>query len=604
MEKYQQLEKVLVTHKNLDEVVKVLEAARKVGFDTETYGLLLFDKMFSMQFAVGDTAYYFNFKDYGDGTPILDIDYTLECLEKVFSDKGKIWYIHNAKFDLHRLWHYSTFIEGRVRCTNVWARLVYNVHFVYSLAACLKRIGLAKDDEVEKYISKHKLYTAEAVRGKSKPVKYKHYDKVPFEIMFPYGCMDAWAVLKLGEYLHDKVMGYGTPEALIVREEKLVHVAAKMEQRGVELDVDYVQKGWDYEERKLEEVEKELSVLAGRPFKNGPKWLAETFDKYGVEYNRNAKTGNPEFDKDSLDKIDHPIAAKVREYRRGFQYINTYYSSFQYNIDKYGGKAHATIKLGGTDTGRFSYSGPNLQNVPKEDEEGREIYVRKCIKPRAGFNLVAIDFSQQEFRLMLDYACEKRLIARIVNGEDVHQATADEVEITRKHAKTLNFGLLYGMGIDALAAMLKIAVNEARKTKDRYFAKLPMVEFFIQKVIRTAKMRGYIETWAGRRLWYTDKEFCYKAPNGLIQGGSADMVREAMILIDELFVSRDMESGMVIQVHDELLFEIKEDEMYIVPTLRNIMKNVYKPFNGMAMDCSVETSKVSWGKCDMEEIDV
>lgn len=591
--------KVLVDESNIDFAVNTLLDAKEIGFDTETYGLNWLDRMFCLQLATDDYAFYFNFHDYMDGTTILQIPWVLEKLAPVLNDKLKIWYAHNAKFDMHRLKWEGSEILGIIRDTVVWARLCWNQHFQYTLAKCLDRIGLAKDDAVEKYIAKNKCYTMITIKGKGTRVKIKHYDQVPFNIMFEYGCHDAWAGLQLGKKLHKEVDRLYDHD-LIRTEEQLTKDTFDMEHRGAMVDLDNIFKGWDYEESNLEKTEEELSSRAGTPYRSGPKWLETTFDKFGVAYERNEKTGNPIFDKKALAKIDHPIAGLVREYRRAEKYISTYYSGFNYSQGQDNGCIHASIRTGGTDTLRFSYASPNLQNIPKEDSDDYEVYVRGCIKPREGYQLAAIDFRQQEFRLMLDYANEKRLIDAVNGGEDLHQATADLVGCTRKHAKVVNFGLLYGMGVETLAATLGISVREAQDLKFLYFAKLPRVEYFIDNVINTAKRRKYLKTWTGRLLRFPHRDMCYKGPNHLIQGGCADMVRKAIVEAAPLFKER--KSGILIQVHDELLFEIHNDEMELIPQARDIMKNIYQPFNGMLMDCSIELSHKSWAYKDMREI--
>lgn len=590
---------VLVTQDNIHSVVDSLKKVSTLGIDTETYGLGIADRMFALQISTQDTAYYFNFHKYDNPVSTLCPKSTVRQLADVFNDTSKVWYAHNAKFEMHKLADYGVELAGKIRDTVVWARLIWNVHFQYSLDACLKRIGLAKDDEVEKYISKNKCYTMVSIEGKTTKVKLKHYEQVPFPIMFKYGCMDAWGVLQLGNKTHkdvDRLYDY----ALINREEQLTKATFKMERRGARVDREYTKHGREIETRITNRVTDELTRLSGRPFKNGPKWLRETFDQFGIEYAINEKTNNPKFDKKELAKINHPIAGLVREYRRSTMYSNTYYSTILEKTSDESPYIYANIKTGGTDTLRFSYSSPNLQNVPKEDSDDYDVYVRKNYVPRDGFNIVAIDFRQQEFRLMLDYANEKRLIDAVNNGEDLHQATADLVGCSRKHAKTVNFGLLYGMGVETLAVTLGISVKEAKTLKELYFARFPKIEFFIDRVIRTAKTRKYIKTWTGRLLRFPNKDYAYKAPNHLIQGGCADMVREAIVQCDPILEAK--RSGILIQVHDELVFEIAYEEMNLVPLLKDTMKNIYTPFNGMLMDCSVEISDKSWGYCDMQEV--
>jgi DNA polymerase-1 len=593
------MRRILVNSTNLSEVADLIATSRYRSFDTETFGLDYGKKMFSMMICTGEHSFYFNFHDYGNGTTVLDKVKVLKALDNIISIEC-LWFMHNAKYDIHRLHYEDVQLDNDVHCTQVFARLEYNQHMLYSLEACCRRLKIpAKSDAVKAYIKKHKLFTWETVPGKSKRIKHMHYEKVPFDIMFEYGCIDAEITWLLGMHQIKNVVPELPPE-LVQREYDLTKVCAKMEQRGVLTDIDYVTKGWEYEENRKRKIAQELKEQAGRQFKNGPKWLKETFDDFGIQYEVKPETGNPIFDKAAMGKIQHPIAKSVVKWRRADKYIGTYYSSFARHHRINAGVIHANIKMHGTDTFRFSYSDPNLQNVPKADEGDYDIYVRKCLVPRENHVLCAIDYRQQEVRLMLDYAGEKRLIKQVNEGADVHQATAELVGVTRKQAKGVNFGLLYGMGVRKLAVVLGVSEKEAAEIRFAYFYKLPKVENFIYNVIQKARLKKKIKTWAGRYLHFPNKDFAYKAPNHLIQGGCADMVRTAMVRVAPVFDG--MESYPIIQVHDELLFELHRDEMDVVPKLTGHMKNIYKPINGMLMDCSVELSDTSWGKCDMKEV--
>jgi DNA polymerase-1 len=192
---------------------------------------------------------------------------------------------------------------------------------------------------------------------------------------------------------------------------------------------------------------------------------------------------------------------------------------------------------------------------------------------------------------MLDYAGEMALIEQVAAGVDVHQATADLVGCTRKHAKTVNFGLLYGTGVEKLAVMLGISVEDARHLKAKYFSKLPNVERFIKNVIQTARNEGQIYNKFGRVYTFLDRNFAYKAPNYLIQGGTSDAMRNAMINCHDIL--EGTLSRMILQVHDELLFEIHKSEMHLIPLLKEAMKKAY-PYRLLAMDVDVEYSNESW----------
>ena len=585
---------MLVTWDNVDDVVAKISRENTPGLDTETYHN---GHMFALQIACEEDVYYFNFLDYGDGTPYLEKHEVCKRLAPVFEDTSKVWFIQNAKFDLHRLLWCGAYIRGRVHDLMIAERLIYNQYMLYSLAAQSKRRGLAKDDTVEKYVKEHKLSEYVSIPGKKTREKISHYELVPFSIMYQYGAHDAVLHRTIGLDQIQNIPHWG----LYLEECANTKTCLKMENRGVCVDTDYAQKGREHEETKVEQAEKKLTEIGGRPFKNGPKWLQTVFDEQSIPYRINPKTGNPVFDKSALETIDHPIAEWIRERRRAEQYISTYYSTFIYKNK--GGVIHPDMKQGGTDTGRFSYANPNLQNVPKEeDSKAGDIEVRKCIVPREGYTLVPIDFKQQEFRLMLDYAKERKLIQKVMAGADLHQATADMVGIQRTFAKRLNFALLYGMGVDKMAVELGVSRREAEMMKLEYFGRLPNVEDLIYRVIGTAKRRGNVKSCAGRILQFPSKEFAYKAPNHLIQGGCGDIAKIAMNRCDEYIEENNLPINMLIQVHDEIIFEVRNDAFEHMYRLKDIMENVYTPRNGMDMECSIEYSHTSWGKQDLKEV--
>lgn len=597
------MKKILVTNNNLAKVTEYLYTQDQLGLDTETYGVRYEDNMFALQIASGEHAFYFNMHNYEYDTYgeiyVWETHELMAALKPLFNKNTTTWFIHNAKFDLHRLANADTFLSGRVHCTQVVERILYNQHMRYSLDACLRRRKKRKNDRVAKYLGKHKCHTNIEVEGKKRKVKLMHFEQAPFGMMFKYGCDDASDVLSLGQDQLEHLDGREWD--LYDNECKLVHTCLRMERRGVMIDEEYTKKGMHYEKGCLEDAIAEATEVSGEVFKNGPKWLRSAFDKHGQEYDLHPKTGNPIFDKEALGKMQSPIAELVREIRTREKYVGTYYSSFLHYRDS-DGAIRANIKTAGTDTSRFSYSDPNLQNVPKEEDFIKgQIQVRKCFVPRPDHCFVMIDFDQQEFRLMLDYAGETELINNILeNGLCVHQATADMVGIERKPAKTLNFGLLYGMGKDKLAKALKIALAEADSLKKKYFYKLPKVKRLIRDIINVAERRGYITTWSGRKLYFPDPEHAYKAPNHLIQGGCGDIARYAMPRLDERLGLCDS-SHMLIQVHDEIVFEIHKNELDVIDDLKKIMEDVYKPINGMKLTCGVEHSWVSWGKQDVME---
>lgn len=584
---------------DIEEAAEDIRSERSgCGLDTETYGVKFTDRMFALQIATERSVWYYNFHDYRDRTPVLNRQAVLSSLAKAFNRVDGLWFIHNAKFDLRRLAIEGTKIGGGVHCTQMNERFIYNQYMKYGLGDCLARRDHAKDDEVWKYIVDNKLWTI--VDGE----KFMHFDRVPFDLMFKYGCIDADEVRFLGLDQRKQLIEH----PFYHNELELEKVLYDMEEMGISVRTEYAQGGLQYEQEQQQLASDQLSTLAGEPFRNGPTWLQRIFDRNGVPYARNPKTGKPKFDKHELAAIQHPIAGLIRQYRKHEQYGGTYYSVYA-STDV----VHAFIKPWGTDTGRFSYAEPNLQNVPKEEtlDDSIPYQVRGCFTPRTPDHcFVMVDFNQQEFRLMLDYAGEHELIRRINDhGEDVHQATADLVGVTRKQAKTINFGLLYGMGTKKLAAALAISDREADDLKRQYFSKLPNVQRLIRTIIDKAERQKYVTTWVGRKLYvpspWRDPDtkqvvrFEYVMPNHLIQGGCGDIARMAMVPCASVLSDKAPKSAMLLQVHDELLFEIHRDELGVVDDLVRIMETTYKPFNKMRMTCGVDHSWVSWGKRDV-----
>jgi DNA polymerase-1 len=257
------------------------------------------------------------------------------------------------------------------------------------------------------------------------------------------------------------------------------------------------------------------------------------------------------------------------------------------------------MRQAGTDTGRFSYSDPNLQNVPKE--ESGTWRVRRAFRPTAPeWCLVMIDYAQMEYRLMLDYAGQMDVIRKILEeGLDVHQATSTSMDVDRTSAKTLNFMLLYGGGTAKLAAALGISIEKAGQLKHRYFKRLEKIRAFSRNIINKAEGRHFVFNWAGRVCHFPEVQtkkgpdrLAFRAPNHVIQGGCADVVKRAMVRCHEFL--RAYSSRMLLQVHDEIVFEVHRSELDIVPELRKIMETAY-PHRHLPLTCDVEHSWTSWG---------
>ena len=570
------------------------------GLDTETNGLRWWggDRLFSIILADEEDSYYFNFSDkpdhlgnYAPQDNILSKEAFSE-FSQCFSNPGSTWFAHNAKFDIGMLSKDGMRVGGTIHCTEAVARLLDSSHFSYSLDNCVKRMnadlkieGVEKDNAVDKYILEHKLFTWETIPGKKKRFKNKHFYLVPFDVIAPYGVTDGVTVRNLGEYQRGLLNGELKNKHPMIRrvahqERALTKVLFDMEEKGVQLDVAYTKKAQDLDVAASAKSKFDFYQIAGVEYVDSGKVFKEVFNRFEIPYPQTAK-GNASFDKNSLETVDHPVARTILDIRKAEKRVSSYYSNFLYFLNREDETIHADFRQAGTVTGRMSVRDPALQTIPKGkadiDEEEVDTFnataVRRCFVPFKNHCFFMPDYDQMEYRMMVDIAGETELIDKIINeGLDVHTATAEIVSCSRKEAKTINFLLLYGGGAQKLADALGKSINYARGVKSEYFRKLPNVKDWSQRVIAHCKRNGYVENWAGR-VCKIDAGFSYKAPNYIIQGGCADLVKKAMIEIDKLLTSRM--SSMCLQIHDELIFNLHCDELGLAPKIVEIMETVY-----------------------------
>lgn len=606
---------MIVGKSNFDAIVARLSQAGEYGLDTETTGLRRYDSLFSVIFADEADSYYFSFNDEPDhlGVPVpeefrLPREW-LPLLQQILDNPDSTFFIHNAKFDLGKLAKEGLVVVGTVHCTEALERVRKNNlgDGQYNLDACVKRLGEAKDDAVKKYISQHKLGHKIEIPGKKKLADILYFNKVPFEFMTAYAGKDARLHRMLGKYQERefaRIDAEAPPIAprvstLVANEKQLTKAVFRMEERGIRIDRSYTQGALSYTQQVATSAMQSFEAMTGYPYEESSAVFQAVFKKFGVELPKTAG-GRPSTKKEVLEELDHPVAEKIREIRGLQKLASTYYSSFLYFADE-NDIIHANFRQGGTETGRLSASDPNVQNPPKEDKESdrdKPFIVRRCLVPSPGHFACLIDYKAQEFRMMLDYAGEHALIAAIMAGHDPHQATAELVGCTRQQAKTINFGLLYGMGIDKLAKALGISVQAARELRWLYFSKLPKVKQFIYNVHDKVKSRGYIWNWYGFRNHLANPEHAYIIPNHLIQGGAGQVLRRAIVDIDAYIVKKRMRSAIIAQIHDELVFEMHPSEVCEIPVFQSMMEGVYRPMNGMRLDCDVTHSFKSLAKWD------
>jgi DNA polymerase-1 len=597
---------MIVSRVNYLDIINELQKEPVLAVDTETTGLMPYkgDKLFSIIIASKDNSYYFNYNtspdNEGNFIPEEFILEKPELLNGIFNiKKDTRIYLHNAKFDLHFLAKAGVNLPSTalIFCTQANARVIANDLDSYSLANLSKLSGSYKDDKLGEYIKENKLYDIVKLPGKKKSSKNLKFYLAPFELITKYGIQDGAATFRLGEYEINRLdqLAANSPKDLptvkdvAAIEQNLTPVLFKMERTGIKIDSDYLQKSKIFLSEKLKGLLLKFSSEYDTPYVDSSKCFKPLFDRFELPYGVTDK-GNASFKDEYLNVVTHPLARLIQDIRATEKDLGTYVLNFEYLKD-YDDVIHCDFKQAGTVTGRMSCANPNLQNVPKDSNWIEDDFIaRRCFVPRKGYFFSMIDFDQMEYRLMLDYAEEMEVIEAVLGGLDVHTATAEVMGVDRTAAKTINFMLLYGGGPGKLAEALKVSLKEAKGLKALYFEKLPNVEKFINNVIATAEVRGFIFNWTGRR-YNISRKFAYKAPNYLIQGGAADIVKKAMIEVDKFLDTTN--SRMVLQVHDEIVLEVSAEDKAIPYEVKKIMESAY-PYKHLPLTCGIDYSAKSW----------
>ncbi|MBD5204629.1 MAG: DNA polymerase I [Bacteroidales bacterium] len=416
-----------------------------------------------------------------------------------------------------------------------------------------------------------------APRGKKKETLYPSDDE-----LLPYSCALADAVLALRSPLEEAVCRTGMKSLLEDVEIPLVDVLADMELTGVCIDVKALDEAADAMRHRLTELEMRIHRMAGTEFNvSSPAKVGEVlFDIMGLEPKpKKTKTGQYSTSEDVLEKVvaKHPIVAAILEYRQLKKLLTTYLTALPAAINPRTGRIHTNYNQTVTATGRISSSSPNLQNIPVRDGEGRDI--RRAFIPSPGNIFLSADYSQIELRLVADFAHDETMLEAFREGKDIHAITAAKIyhtspeEVTadqRRHAKTANFGILYGISAFGLSTRLGIPNKEAKQLIDNYFATFPTIRRYMTESMEFAREHGYVETRMGRRRMLPDinsknpvvRGYAERnAVNAPIQGSAADIIKVAMVRIAAEMRERGLRSKMIMQVHDELNFDVIPEEL-------------------------------------------
>ena len=441
------------------------------------------------------------------------------------------------------------------------------------------------------------------------------FDKVPLVDAVKYAAEDADITLRLWQLFKPQLHRVGVTKVYETLERPLVPVLAAMERSGVKVDRDTLSRMSNAFAQKMAGLEDEIYELAGRKFNVGsPKQLGEIlFDEMGLEGGKKGKTGAYATGADVLEDLatEHDLPARVLDWRQLSKLKSTYTDALQDHINPDTGRVHTSYSIAGASTGRLASTDPNLQNIPIRSEEGRRI--REAFVAEPGKALVALDYSQIELRILAHIANIPELKQAFQDGIDIHALTASEMfgvpldEMTsdvRRQAKAINFGVIYGISGFGLARNLRIPRAEAQGFIDRYFERFPGIRTYMNDTKAFAKEHGFVQTLFGRKIHTPEigakgprAGFAQRAAiNAPIQGTAADVIRRAMIRMPDAI--KDLPATMLLQVHDELLFEVEKGaEDDLIAAARKVMENAADPVVKLDVKLDVDAGVgASWAE--------
>ena len=438
------------------------------------------------------------------------------------------------------------------------------------------------------------------------------FDYVEIEKAIEYAAEDAEITFKLYLLLKKKLSEEKNISAYNYLEKPLVASILEMEINGIKINTEYLQSLSSEFEKKIYSLEKTIFKLCGVEFNIGsPKQLGDVlFNKLNLTPPKKTKTGEFSTGIEVLEDLafeGNKVAEDLITWRQLSKLKNTYTEALQTHINKTTQRIHTSYAMASTNTGRLSSSDPNLQNIPIRSTEGR--LIRKAFIAEKGYKILSADYSQVELRVLAHIAKIEPLIAAFKNGEDIHALTASEIFSTdikkitpdlRRRAKAVNFGIIYGISAFGLAKQLSITNHEANNFIKKYFDKFPGIKKYMEDTKALCREQGYVETLCGRKCFFPkikDKNFAYRsfqeraAINAPIQGTAADIIKRAMIKIYEKSISNNNDCKMLLQVHDELIFEVKESKLEKYQALiRQEMENALDPLISLDVPLLVESS--------------
>ncbi|QWD63732.1 DNA polymerase I [Polynucleobacter sp. MWH-UH2A] len=568
----------------LEKWLKKIEAAELTAVDTETTSLdALAAELVGISLSVkaGEACYIP--VAHRNGETQLNREHVLSRMKPWLESKTHLKVGQNLKYDIHVFANYGITLGG-VAFDTLLESYVLESHLPHNM-----------DSMAERHLGV-KTIRYEEVCGKG--AHQIGFDQVDLQVATDYAAEDADITLRLHQELWPQIQG--NPGLLYVYQQiemPAMHVLGVMERNGIRIDSALLGKQGQQVGKRLLELEGEIHQLAGQPFNiQSPKQIAEVlFGQLELPVIKKTPSGAPSTDEEVLQKLaeDYPLPARILDYRSLAKLMSTYIEKLPRMADPKTGRVHTNFSQATAVTGRLASSDPNLQNIPVRTEEGRRI--REAFVPADGCKLLSADYSQIELRIMGHIAEDENLLAAFREGKDVHQATAAEIfgvpldEVSseqRRYAKVINFGLIYGMSAFGLAGNLGIERAAAQNYIAKYFDRYPGVAQYMERTRLEARENGYVETVFGRRLWLPEikgsngprRQGAERAAiNAPMQGTAADLIKLAMVAVEDWLEKEQLKTKLLLQVHDELVFDVPFDEIdRLQANLPDLMCNVAK----------------------------
>lgn len=584
--KYKQYFKTVLTKDDLQELTIALSKCEYFALDTETNSLNPIEaKIVGMSFCSSpENAFYIPINHSYLGAPTqLSIEEIKLALDPIFLNENIKKIGHNLKFDRLVLFFNGIEIKGILADTFVMGHILDSTQSV------------SLDNLAFKYLNYNSIKYEDILDSKKETI-----DTIDISKVSDYACEDAHMTLRLYQKMLEQFTDFKEAPSLLDKDMQVLNVLYNMERTGAYVDGTKLKEISENLKVRVLQEQKDIFALAGEEFNiSSPKQLANIlFVKLAIPYpkaNSKTKTVNYSTSEEILSEIadQYDIAKKVLHYRMLTKLISTYTDKLPLLISKKTGRVHTNFNIAGTITGRLSSSDPNLQNIPARTAEGRDI--RKAFCAPKGYKILSADYSQIELRLIAHHSQDPALIKAFNNHQDIHRSTAAEVlgkpidqvtDAERSHAKATNFGLMYGMGAKGLSKQTGKSFKEAKEYINIYFERYPNIKGYMNSVIEKAKNDGYVTTITGSRIYvngifttgFSQKSAERTAINAPMQGGAAEIIKLAMIEIQKYIDTLPADDVKItLQVHDELVFEVKESLVEEFGTkVKNIMENVIK----------------------------